>query len=192
MLSDQTRRSRSAGPSQIELRAHEVFRAEVHDALVELAEHCGLVVERSGHAETPTEPRGHQVAGIIGFAGEGFGGTVAIRASSSVVRRCLPSAAEVSPGELGDCIGELSNQLLGRAKNKVLRFGVRFGLTPPTYAVANELLVLGCDPQRTSWIEISTDAGPMLAMVELHGAFDVDLHIAEPIVAHAEGDMLLF
>lgn len=193
-MADHTPTFRSAGPSQAERRAHETFRAEVGAAMSELAQHYGFDGETSAHTEAPTELRGHQVAGIIGFAGDGFGGTLAIRAPSTVVRRWLPiSITEPGIHQLGDWTAELANQLLGRAKNKIIRLGTTFQITPPTYAIADELLVLGCDPQRTSWIEQSTTAGPMLVMVELHATADFAFQVGNPgVVPHAEGDLLLF
>ncbi|HWB82110.1 MAG TPA: hypothetical protein VG755_44410, partial [Nannocystaceae bacterium] len=91
-------------------------------------------------------------------------------------------------------IAELANQLLGRTKNKLIRFGTTLQITPPTYAVADALIVLGCDPARTSWIAVDTTAGPLLVMVELHAADDFAFQECEPAgaVAHAEGELLLF
>lgn len=194
-MSEHRRMPKVVGPSEAERRAHEVFCTEVGAAVIELARHYQFDVERSEHVAVPAELNGHQVAGIIGFAGAGFGGTLAMRAPSPVVRRWLPiSITEPDVRDLGDWIAELANQLLGRTKNKLIRLGATFQITPPTYAVADELLVLGCDPQRTSWIEASTAAGPMLVMVELHSAPDFAFRHVEVAgaVAHAEGAMLLF
>jgi CheY-specific phosphatase CheX len=194
-MTEHSRVPKAAGPTEAEHRAHEIFCGEVGAAIVELAHHYELDVERSAQVSVPASMDGHQVAGIIGFAGNGFGGTLAIRAPSTVVRRCLPSAVvEAGVDVLGDWIAELANQLIGRTKNKLVRFGETFQITPPTHAIADELLVLGCDPKRASWIEARTTAGPMLVMVELHcrpGFAFRSVEIPGP-VAHAEGAMLLF
>lgn len=182
-------------PSTAERRAHGVFCGEVRNAFVELAQHYRFDVASTDMMDRPSEIPGHQVAGIIGFAGPGFGGTLAIRAPSMVVLQCLPIFVR-DPGVqvLGDWIAELANQLLGRTKNKLIRFGTTLQITPPTYAVADALIVLGCDPARTSWIGVETTAGPLLVMVELHAAADFAFQECEPpgVVAHAEGELLLF
>lgn len=178
-----------------ERQAQQLFCSEVSEAMVELARHYRLEVQRSAIASDPIELVGHQVAGIIGFAGPGFGGTLAIRAPSMVVRSCLPIAVrDPDITVLGDWIAELANQLVGRTKNKLIRYRTTFQITPPTYAIADELLVLGCDRARTSWISFSTNVGALLVMVELHASADFALMPAEPegVVAHAEGELLLF
>ncbi|MBC8068679.1 MAG: chemotaxis protein CheX [Deltaproteobacteria bacterium] len=183
--------------SAAERAAHEIFQVEVAAALVELAKHYQIDVVRWGPVTDPAAIVGHQVAGIIGFAGEGFGGTLAIRAPSMVVRSCLPVAdAGPEPHVLGDWIAELANQLLGRTKNKLIRYHSTFQITPPTYAVADELLVIGCDRGRTSWLSVTTHAGPLLVMVELHVAPDFTFVAAsdpnDATLVHAEGELMLF
>lgn len=178
-----------------EQETHRMFCEEVRESMVELAAHYSLEVRRSATESEPLELVGHQVAGIIGFAGQGFGGTVAIRAPSIAVRACLPIAV-VNPEihVLGDWIAELANQLVGRTKNKLIRYRTSFQITPPTYAIADELLVLGCDRAKTSWISLETNVGALLVMVELHASDEFALMAAEPdgVIAHAEGELLLF
>ncbi len=164
-------------------------------SVVDLLDHYGIAVHGIEPSTQPREIRGHQVAGIIGFAGAHMGGTVAVRSPSSLVRECLPiagAAAEVNV--LGDWIAELANQLVGRTKNKCLRYGTSFRITPPTYAVANELLVLGCDHARTSWLNVTSSAGPLLAMLELHTTAEFELVLVErePTAVQAEGELTLF
>jgi hypothetical protein len=194
-MTEHSRNKKGADPSDAERRAHGIFCAEVGAAIGELAQHYRFDVESAEPVSVPTELKGHQVAGILGFAGEGFGGTLAIRAPSIVVRRWLPiSIAEPGAHALGDWIAEIANQLLGRTKNKLIRYGATLQITPSTYAIADELLVLGCDPQRTSWIEAETPAGPMLVMTEFHSLPNFAFKPAdvEGAVAVAEGAMLLF
>jgi CheY-specific phosphatase CheX len=164
-------------------------------AAVELLDHYGVIVHGIERCTEPRDIRGHQVAGIIGFAGAHLGGTVAVRGPSSLVRGCLPIAsAGLDVNVVGDWIAELANQLVGRTKNKCLRYGVSFQITPPTYAVANELLVLGCDYVRTAWLHVESSAGPLLVMLELHTGPEFTLAIVEhePAAVQAEGELTLF
>lgn len=176
--------------------AHVAFSDVLTQAVTELLQHYGMadvVVESTAE---PIAIRGHQVAGIIGFAGNSLSGTVAVRAGSPLVRACLP--IEAPAGEdalaLGDWIAELANQLVGRTKNKLLRFGTMFHITPPTFAAADELIVVGHDRERTSWLSVTTNAGLLGVMLELHTASNFQLLLVEQdsAVVPAEGDLVLF
>lgn len=176
--------------------AHDAFRTVLSEAVTELLQHYGMHVVAVEAVAAPIEIRGHQVAGIIGFAGSEVSGTVAVRAGSPLVRDCLPIAA--AAGEealaLGDWIAELANQLLGRTKNKLLRFGTAFHITPPTFAAADELIVVGHDRERTWWLCVTTNAGLLGVMLELHTASNFQLLLVEQdsAVAQAEGEIVLF
>jgi CheY-specific phosphatase CheX len=175
---------------------HDAIAEVVAESVAELLQHYGLSVLAVDIVAEPIGIHGHQVAGIIGFAGAGVSGTLAVRAGSSAVRACLPVAplARNDTQVLGDWIAELSNQLLGRSKNKLLRFGVTFHITPPTFAAADELLVVGHDPVRTSWLSVTTSVGLLAVMLELHTAsnFQLVLDEQDSAIAHAEGECVLF
>lgn len=187
--------SPSAVLTDAERATHEIVCENLSAAIVELVGDYGLDAGPVHVLPEPSCIEGHQVAGIIGFAGPHLGGTLAIRAASETVRRCLPvrSVAALDTQAVGDWIAELANQLIGRTKNKLLRYDVTFQLTPPTFAAANELLVLGCDGARTSWLSVTTSAGPWLAMLELRSDPHLTLAlVSDGSVAYAEGEMLLF
>lgn len=183
-------------PTDAERSAHRLFCDEVTAALVDLAGHYGLDATDVRSLVEPCRIEGHQVAGIIGFAGPGLGGALAVRVASTVARSCLPVAAVGAGSDthaLGDWIAELANQLLGRAKNKLVRYQQGFHVTPPTFGAADDLAVLGCDPARTSWLAVITPAGPLLVMVELHTSPDfVFTPVADGTVARTEGELLIF
>lgn len=178
------------------LSATEIVLDELCAAIRELTENYGIALVDLDRVGERTELRGHQVAGIVGFTGSGLGGMLAIRATSDTVRRWLPVAppAGADDAALGDWIAEIANQLIGRTKNKLLRYGASLEITPPTQARADELLVLGCERARTTWISMSTTVGLILVMFELRVDPGLELHHVAgcDAVAVAEGDLMLF
>jgi len=69
----------------------------------------------------------HDIAASIGFMGKDIQGTILITTSMTVVARAWPRELRTrkpSQAETCDWAGELVNQLLGRVKNALVRFGV--------------------------------------------------------------------
>ncbi len=66
------------------------------------------------------------LSGVIGFAGRDMRGTLLLALTSELLEELSPSTAFMR-----DWIAELSNQLLGRFKNQLLRYGTEiYGTTP--------------------------------------------------------------
>jgi CheY-specific phosphatase CheX len=174
--------------------AREVVLTELSASIRELAAHYSIEVRHIEAATGRAELLGHQVAGIAGFTGDDASGMIAVRAASALVQASLPteSRGAAEPAMLGDWIAELVNQLLGRTKNKLLRRGVRLHVTPPSYAIADDLIVLSCDRERTSWLTVETANGPLVVMLELHLRPDVTLVEDSGETAQAEGELVLF
>jgi CheY-specific phosphatase CheX len=174
----------------------DVVLHELCTAIRELTHDYAIALVDLERVDERTEIRGHQVAGIVGFTGPGLGGMLAIRATTDTVRSSLPIAPPggADAAALGDWIAEIANQLIGRTKNKLLRYGTTLEITPPTQARADDLLVLGCERARTTWIYAGTTVGPFLVMFELRAEPGLELHHVAgcDAVAVAEGDLMLF
>jgi hypothetical protein len=65
--------------------------------------------------------------GVIGFSGEQMRGTLLLATSREPLGRTSPS----TDASLREWIAELSNQLLGRIKNKLFAYGVTLHLSTP-------------------------------------------------------------
>lgn len=65
--------------------------------------------------------------GVVGFTGEQMRGTLLLATSSEPLGRTSP----MRDASLREWIAELSNQLLGRVKNKLLSHGVTLHLSTP-------------------------------------------------------------
>jgi hypothetical protein len=66
--------------------------------------------------------------GIVGFTGDQMRGALLLATSGEPLGRTLPS----SDASLREWIAELSNQLLGRIKNKLVAHGVTLHMSTPT------------------------------------------------------------
>ena len=66
-------------------------------------------------------------AGIIGFTGKSMRGTLVLAPTRTLLER----SHHGSPCEFRDWAGELANQLLGRIKNQLRRYGVEVEVTTP-------------------------------------------------------------
>jgi hypothetical protein len=178
------------------LAARGAFCGEVTAAMSELAEHYEMQVLGIVEQNDPPHLTGHLLAGIVGFAGPGMGGTLAIRASANLVRRCLPRAVRgrIEVRLLGDWIAELANQLSGRTKNKLRPRGATFQLEPAVWSAVDDLAP-ACGPNTTvSWLSVSTSVGTLAVMVDLHTSAEFTLGDPSetPCDAFSEGELVLF
>jgi len=176
--------------------AQVVFRNMLMSALTDLMTEYGSPLQGEPRPVDPAPSAGVRVAGIIGFTEERFGGIVAVQTSPEVV-------AEIVPGEIRgriddrvvvDWMGELANQLLGRAKNKMLKYGASFQMSPPTTVTGSALSVTSPVSRTGVWLEADTPAGPIRIMIDFRCEQEVLLSESHSTdhVAAAEGDMMLF
>lgn len=174
---------------------HDAFLAAISRAATDLLGYYGIPVASATFGDEPRCTRSEQIAALIGFAGPVFTGTLVMRASRTLVARTAPVPIPEIGGNaaLCDWLGELANQLLGRTKNMFLRYGVSFHITPPTFAAGRDLQVTGCEAAHTTWLEVATEHGWMVAMLQLRVAPDAAPPLDEPYIdIPEEGALTLF
>jgi hypothetical protein len=137
------------------------------------------------HKRSDTQP--FVLAGVIGFAGSEMRGTLLLAMTSGVLEQLSPSAASMR-----DWIAELSNQLLGRLKNQLLRFGTEIYTATPS-VLRGELLT----PVRplSSLAGHCFESARGTACVWLDVVIRDGFSLGEPAaaaVAAAEGESLFF
>jgi hypothetical protein len=93
-----------------------------------------------------TEYRGQGVdipfASTIGFTSPNLVGVLVLTASREIVERSLPAnlkQGKPSDAIIADWTGELSNQVLGRLKNRFYAVGIEIALSTPTVFAGKEL-----------------------------------------------------
>jgi CheY-specific phosphatase CheX len=84
---------------------------------------------------------GDDIAASIGFAGEELRGALVLTSTRKLVQQVLPQEVRERDADeqLADWMGELANQLLGRVKNRLLRYGVSLAMGTPTVMLGTEL-----------------------------------------------------
>jgi chemotaxis protein CheX len=102
----------------------------VVDAAASLFEACGVKLEYLGVA-TAEDPPFDTTLSVIGYAGEHMRGSVLLSAPDTVLRATHPMGSSAGDDDLLDWSGELTNQLLGRIKNKVRKAGILIQMSTP-------------------------------------------------------------
>lgn len=136
------------------------------------------------------------VSAIVGFTGEAFKGSLALLAPPRMIADlvpdtgCDPTDVEI----IRDWIGELANQLLGRAKNKMVRLGASFSMSPPTTIVGTNLDIVSSGTASTGWYRVSTSTSQMFLMCDFRGSKDFVLRPREEPDDNVadEGEVMLF
>jgi len=139
-------------------------------------------------AATRTRPSDVSLLGIAGFGGPNFTGYIVINANEHVLRQ-----SNLTTSSPEDWMAELSNQLLGRIKNHLLRQGVAMQRMPP-------MVVTGLGASLTSDLK----GAPLLFLRSEQGSVQIWLK-SEPSTngfqgevsdppdrVMAEGEMVLF
>jgi Chemotaxis phosphatase CheX len=135
----------------------------------------------------PTDTQPFVLAGVIGFAGSEMRGTLLLAMTSGVLEDLSPSGASMR-----DWIAELSNQLLGRLKNRLLRFGTEIYTATPSVMRGELLTPL---PATGSLAGHCFESDRGTACVWLDVVIRDGFSLGEPAeseVAAAEGESLFF
>jgi hypothetical protein len=150
----------------------------------------GLFADYGVVAEASTPDPHIQIAlpplfGRIGFTGTGLCGSVVMGASSGPLQRSFPV-----PGKIDDWVAELTNQLMGRIKNEMLRSGIQLQQELPSVITVDQLREVATDLQ--PWI-LAADDGIIGVGIDLDVA---DAIAPDPTLLNwdvpPEGELLLF
>jgi len=132
----------------------------------ELFADYGVTCAPASRSSEPTR----QLCGILGFTGDRLCGSVVVSATLEAVACSNP----IGDGATRGWIAELTNQLVGRFKNALLRGGVEIAMSIPVVLTATQLTPLpetAADPTClavgggvvTIWFEMEADAELTLA-----------------------------
>lgn len=175
-----TASARDAGPVSAILPS-KLVRDLAHQAIVELFSDYGVSIFPG---EPPKElERPILCSGVVGFTGPGLRGSSVLSLSQEPIVRSMPAA-----GSESDWLSELSNQLVGRIKNKMLAYGAVVYVTTPV-VLRGSHLVPQARPELRPLLYYS-QPGNILLSVELEMTHEFVLAPPEPAVE--EGELLLF
>lgn len=162
---------------------HETLRDTLACKARELFADYGVACStESTHAES-----GRLLCGILGFTGDQLCGSVVISATQEAIAESNP----IRDGATRGWVAELTNQLVGRFKNALLRVGVEVAMSVPVVLTAAQLTPL---PQ-TANDPIRLDVGTGFVAIWLEVEADPALVLAEPgpeSAIAAEGEAMLF
>ncbi len=167
---------------------NEAITREVHDmaaaACLELFEAYGVGLARA--SADPEGPSDVLYCGVMGFVGQGVRGSCLLAASRTPLERSCPT-----PGPIRDWMGELTNQLVGRIKAKLLSRGVRVAMSTPIVLRGEHLRPL---PRKNlPPMAFSVESGLLLLWVELEVAQDFELKEESEVAdSTAVGEALFF
>lgn len=107
---------------------------------VHFSERVAPAVRGMSIAPRAPDTSGAMVAGVVGFTGVTMRGTLLLATTFELIATARPAEIRghaLSKNRAADWIlvrdwaGELANQVLGRIKNRLRRFGVTFDVSPP-------------------------------------------------------------
>lgn len=172
------------------MTSYDVFESLIIECNEALFESYGLTVEHSPNAEREEIwEEDLSLAGIIGFTSKELRGSLVLGVSDSILAKIDASATSHR-----DWIQELANQLLGRAKNRLLRFGVEIQMTTPLSMRGLHLVLEARSAEARPLLFRTRDGGAICALpdVEIKPGFELVEDPSLDAECPSEGDMLLF
>jgi CheY-specific phosphatase CheX len=162
---------------------HETLRSLLASKAHELFADYGVTCA----VDTSPPDQHRQLCGILGFTGDRLCGSVVLAASEAAIACSNP----IGDGATRAWVAELTNQLVGRFKNAMLRGGVDVAMSIPVVLTATQLMPL---PQHElAPTRLSVGTGSITIWLEF--VAEAGLELAEPsadMMMAVEGEALLF
>ncbi len=166
-----------------ELETQKLVESLAEEACLSLFEAYGVHLEPAS-AETSSGDR--TLTGIIGFTGRGITGMCLVAATEEPL-----NASNPTQGALRDWVAELSNQLAGRLKHKLLTQGVEVYITTPIVLRATRIEPLPRNKLEPRGFRALGGTVALWVEVETSPEFEIIPPSADEAPA-AEGETLLF
>lgn len=170
----------TASPTEVETQ--QLVENLAEEACLSLFDAYGVQLSRV--EEASGSPADHCLTGVIGFTGQGITGMCLVAASEEPLAASNPVG-----GALRDWVAELSNQLAGRLKHKLLTHGVEVYITTPIVLRATRIEPL---PRRKLQPRAFAARGGRVTLwveVEISPEFTVSEAAELPV---SEGETLFF
>ncbi len=135
----------------------------------------------------------HNMVSMIGFTSPNLRGSISIFTHASVVRATAPGLAGHTA--VRDWLAELANQLLGRFKNRMLRYDIVLDMSTPVVVSGQTTLQLLRKANSSTCAHFKTAAGTIA--VHMASEIDEDFEICESAASvdsdvMSEGELMLF
>jgi hypothetical protein len=132
-----------------------------------------------------------QLVGIIGFSSDEFSGSLTLALPSNVLEHTLPTPN----ASTADWVAELSNQLLGRIKNQMLKYQQVIEMSLPVAVAGHQLRLPAGNNQITRYYVSASQLGGLFVRLDMALSTDVRFEENEGGVSDdciSEGDLMLF
>jgi CheY-specific phosphatase CheX len=165
-------------------------------ACQELFARYGVAVQRASDSDEPLSPD-FLLCSVIGFSGRDVRGTLVLALTETLPGLSNPVAAgpggpAVQDPTQRDWVGELSNQLLGRVKIELLRYGVEIYLNLPAVLRGRHLAPLPRTELKPLKFTLQGGAVAVWLEVETRPGFRIALDGAADHSGPGAGDTLMF
>jgi CheY-specific phosphatase CheX len=174
-----------------ELEFQQLFEQVATKACQELFGRYGVTVRLGAEEEEPVSPD-FLVCSVIGFTGRDLRGTLILALTEDLSGLSNPVAGPSDPVAQRDWVGELSNQLLGRIKLELLRWGVEISLNLPALLLGRHLAPLPRAQLKPLKFTLSKGAAAVWVEVETRPGLKLEAPRDLEEQGPEAGDALLF
>jgi CheY-specific phosphatase CheX len=129
----------------------------------------------------------HDFTAIIGMCDEALSASISLTTNTETIR----TLSRVPLANLADWLGELSNQLAGRFKNKLSIYGLQPRLSTPT-TVSGQMLLLGALAGEVYVLSVQWPDGRIEAQLSLQIEDSLELLEDHALASAEEGSLDLF
>ena len=136
-----------------------------------------------------------EYAATLGFSSDLMRGVIGIGMSPDTMQRLMSEDRHAGPGYNGeDWLAESVNQLLGRLKNKLMRYGIVMSIALPTVLQGVRLQFLGSRSTSLWTYALETDTGPFWVWLDVRSERELVLTVVNDpeLEGTPEGELLLF
>lgn len=170
--------------------ATSVFDGLVLDVTRALFDSYGVKLDLDGSPVSSILPSVKLIS-TIGFSSEALGGSLLLAVTNDLLLATSPAP----DANLADWSGELANQLLGRLKNQLLKYGVVVNLALPVVLSGGEFHLPARPRPHARHVSFVSEAGRVFIRTEMELYANAQL-VRQPEAAGAasmdEGEFVLF
>jgi CheY-specific phosphatase CheX len=173
-------------------RTHEKLRSILGECAEDLFENQGAPLTRG---DVGSMQDGVTLAASIGYTGTDVRGSLTLMTSLELVAASRPIELRGHPhtdAELADWIGELANQMLGRVKNRLFRFGVTMFMSTPVVLIGKRLRQKSASTLTLVEVAFEHNRQGLQVCLEVDGILELGSEAVDGPTAIAEGDFELF
>jgi len=118
------------------------FAETIMSCIIELSQDLSLPCTEVSNEQDAHTSKEESIAAVIGYSSPEIKGSMTVISTKELLKQTHPNlqmGIPVGEQEIEDWVGEISNQLLGRVKNKLLKFGTSVSMATPSILAGTSL-----------------------------------------------------